>query len=101
MSRRSAPGLGQWLLVIAMVVVVMFLLFKLYQYGTFRRYYPAGLTAGGVPVGGLTPEEAAEQLSNRYVDAPVSVYHGEEAIEIRPLDVEFVLDTETRLGQAD
>ena len=61
MSRRSAPGLGQWLLVIAMVALVLFLLFKLYQYGTFRSYFPAGLTAGGVPIGGLTSEEAAEQ----------------------------------------
>ena len=101
MSRRSAPGLGQWLLVIAMVALVLFLLFKLYQYGSFRRYFPAGLTAGGVPIGGLTPEEAAEQLNNRYVDAPVIVHHGEEAIEVRPLDVEFVLDTETMLSQAD
>ncbi len=101
MSRRSAPGLGQWLLVIAMVALVMFLLFKLYQYGSFRRYFPAGLTAGGVPVGGLTSQEAAEQLNNRYIDAPVIVRHGEEAIEIRPLDIEFTLDTETMLGQAD
>ena len=88
MSRRSAPGLGQWLIVIAMVVLVLFLLFKLYQYGSFRRYFPAGLTAGGVPIGGLTRDEAAEQLNNRYMDAPVIVYHGEEAIEIRPLDIE-------------
>lgn len=101
MSRRSAPGLGQWLLVIAMVALVMFLLFKLYQYGSFRRYFPAGLTVGGVPVGGLTRQEAAEQLNNRYIDAPVIVRHGEEAIEIRPLDIEFTLDTETMLGQAD
>jgi beta-lactamase class A len=101
MSRRSAPGLGQWLLVIAMVALVLFLLFKLYQYGTFRRYFPAGLTAGGVPIGGLTRDEAAEQLNNRYVDAPVIVYHGEEAIEIRPLDIEFALDIDTMLSQAD
>lgn len=101
MSRRSAPGLGQWLVVIAMVAMVLFLLFKLYQYGSFRRYFPAGLTVGGVPVGGLTREEASEQLNNRYVDAPVIVYHGEEAIEIRPLDVEFTLDMETMLSQAD
>jgi len=101
MSRRSAPGLGQWLLVIAMVALVIFLLFKLYQYGTFRRYFPAGLTVAGVPVGGLTRAEADEQLNNRYIDAPVIVRHGEEAIEIRPIDIEFTLDTETMLSQAD
>ena len=101
MSRRSSPGLGQWLVVIAMVALVLFLLFKLYQYGSFRRFFPAGLTAGGVPVGGLTREEAAERLNNRYLVAPVILRHGEEAIEVSPADVEFTLDLDTMLSQAD
>ena len=70
MSRRSAPGLGQWLLVIAMVAMVLFLLFKLYQYGSFRSYFPAGLTAGGVPIGGLTPEEAAALAEAKQQESP-------------------------------
>jgi len=101
MSRKSSPGLGQWLIVIVMVVTVLFLLFKLYQYGSFRRFFPAGLTAGGVPIGGLTSDEAAERLSDRYFSAPVIIHHGEEAIEVSPADVEFTLDIDTMLNQAD
>jgi beta-lactamase class A len=84
-----------------MVALVLFLLFKLYQYGSFRRLLPSGLTAGGVPVGGLTREEAAEQLNSRYLSAPVILHHGNEAIEVSPTDAEFTLDLETMLSQAD
>lgn len=101
MTRRTSPGLGQWLVVIAMVGLVLFLLFKLYQYGSFRRYYPAGLTIGGVDVSGLTPEDAAARLNDRYINAPVILYHQSEAIEVSPTDIEFSLDLETMLSQAD
>lgn len=101
MRSSSSPGLGQWLLVSIMVVLVLFLLFKLYQYGNFRRFYPAGLEIAGVPVGGLTSDEAAERLNERYLQAPVIIYHGAEAVELAPTDAEFALDLETMLGQAD
>lgn len=101
MNRSSSPGLGQWLTVAILVAAVMFLLVKLYQYGSFRRFFPAGLTVAGIPVGGLTPEQAAEQLNARYLAAPVIVYHGSEAVEVSPTDAEFMLDVESMLGQAD
>ncbi len=101
MTRRSSPGIGQWLMVAIMVALVFFLLFKLYQYGSFRRFFPAGLTIGGVPVGGLTRDQAADQLNSRYLTAPVILRHGNEAIEVNPTEAEFMLDLETMLSQAD
>jgi beta-lactamase class A len=101
MSRRSSPGLGQWIIVIAMVAFVVFLLFKLYQYGSVRRFYPAGLTIGGVLVEGLSEEEAADLLTQRYVSAPVIIRHGQEAIEVSPSDIEFQVDMESMLAEAD
>jgi beta-lactamase class A len=101
MNRRSSPGIGQWLIVALMVALVIFLLFKLYQYGSFRRFFPAGLEIGSIDVGGLTREEAADRLSDRYLSASVIVSHGDEPIEVSPTDIEFVLDLETMLGQAD
>ena len=101
MNRRSSPGISQWIIVIAMVALVLFLLFKLYQYGSFRGFYPAGLSIGGVPVGRLTRDEAAERLNDRYLAAPVIIRHGEEAVEVSPSDVEFMLDLDTMLSQAD
>ncbi|MCI0394495.1 MAG: class A beta-lactamase-related serine hydrolase [Chloroflexi bacterium] len=97
----SSPGLGQWLVVTVMVAAVLFLLFKLYQYGSFRRFYPAGLTIAGVPVGGMTREQAAEQLNARYLAADIIIYHASEAVAVNPTDAEFTLDLETMLSQAD
>lgn len=101
MNRRSSPGIGQWLIVALLVALVVFLLIKLYQYGSFRQFFPAGLEIGSIDVGGLTREEAADRISERYLSAPVIVYHGDETIEVSPTDIEFVLDLESMLGEAD
>ncbi|RMG99275.1 MAG: hypothetical protein D6706_05680 [Chloroflexi bacterium] len=101
MNRNTSPGLGQWITVSIMVVATLFLLIKLYQYAGFRRYYPAGLTIGGVNVGGLTREEASELLNNVYLNSPIIIYHGEQPFEVSPTEAKFTLDLETMLAQAD
>lgn len=101
MPKRSSPGLGQWITVSVIVLGVILLLYKVYQYGSFRRYLPAGLEVGGVNVGGLSLEEAGEVLTDRYINAPLVIYHQGEPIPINPTDVEFTLDLETMLSQAD
>ena len=78
MNRNSAPGLGQWITVSLMVVVSMFLLYKLYQYAGTRTTYPTGLTIGGVDVGGMSEEEARAAVTKQYLDTavtPVSYTH--------------------------
>ncbi len=101
MNRSSSPGIGQWVTVSVMVVVTIFLILKLYQYAGFRQYYPAGLTIAGVDVGGLTRDETSALLTNRYLDAPLTIYHGEQPFTINPSQAKFVLDRETMLSQAD
>ena len=64
-----------------MVVVSMFLLYKLYQYAGTRTTYPTGLTIGGVDIGQMTEEEARAALSEQYLDAPVTLFHGEDSFE--------------------
>lgn len=101
MKARSSPGLGQWLIVTLIVASVVLLLLKIYQYGTFRQYLPAGLTVGGIDAGGLTRDQAADLITARYLQADVVIYHGEESVAISPLDAEFQLDMETMLNEAD
>ena len=84
MNRSTSPGLGQWITVTVMVAVSLFLLYKLYQYAGARSYYPVGLDVAGVDVGGLTREEASEKITSRYLQAPVTIFHGEESFEIDP-----------------
>jgi beta-lactamase class A len=84
-----------------MVAVSLFLLYKLYQYAGSRGYYPTGLTIAGVDVGGMTPEQASEVITNRFIDAPVILYHGDESFEIGPSAAEFTPDIQAMLIQAD
>jgi beta-lactamase class A len=101
MNRRSSPGLGQWLVVTFMIVGVVFLLYKLYQYGQERQFFPVGLEIGGVDVGGRTREEAEQILSDLFLSAPVIIYHLQEPVEISPSQAEFALDFEAMMSQAD
>ncbi|HZD10675.1 MAG TPA: serine hydrolase [Candidatus Binatia bacterium] len=101
MSNRSTPGLRQWLMVTLLVGAAVFILYKIYQYGTFRQYLPAGLTVGGINVGGMTEDEARELISSRYEESDVVIYHGEESISVSPGDIEFELDLESMMTEAD
>ncbi|MFN2253791.1 MAG: hypothetical protein ACK2U6_06080, partial [Candidatus Promineifilaceae bacterium] len=101
MNRSSSPGLGQWITVTIMVAVSLFLLYKLYQYAGARSYYPVGLDVAGVDVGGMTKEQASEILTNRYLEAPITIFHGQESFEINPSRAEFTPDIEAMLSDAD
>lgn len=101
MNRRSTPGIGQWFSVAVLVTTTVFLLFKLYQFATFSGTYPTGLTVAGVDVGGMTAEQAREVLTNQYIDAPITIYHGTQSYQISPTEAEFQLDFDAMLSQAD
>jgi hypothetical protein len=82
-------------------VVSLFLLYKLYQFAGARSFYPVGLDVAGVDIGGMTREQASEIISNRYLDAPIKLFHGEETFEIGPSRAEFTPAVEAMLLEAD
>ena len=101
MNKRSSPGAGQWLTVGIIVATTIFLLLKLFQYANLRGNYPAGLMVAGIDVGGLSEEQARELLTNRYIEAPVVIYHGEERFELSPSQAKFQLDLDGMLSRAE
>lgn len=101
MNKSSSPGLSQWVTVTVMVSVSLFLLLKLYQFAGSRSLYPVGLTVAGVDIGGMTPEQASEVLTNRYIEAPIIIYHGDDSFEISPTNAEFTPDIQAMLSNAD
>lgn len=101
MNRNTSPGLGQWVTVSLMVAVSLFLLYKLYQYAGTRTEFPTGLTIGGVNVGQMDREEATAELTQTYIDAPVTLFHGENSFDLLPSQAEFKLDFDTMLTAAD
>ena len=84
-----------------MVAVSFFLLYKLYQFAGARSFYPTGLTVAGIDIGGMAKEDAAEVIANRYLAAPITLFHGDETFEISPARAEFTPDIQTMLSKAD
>lgn len=101
MNRNTSPGLGQWVTVSILVLVSLFLLYKLYQYAGTRIKFPTGLTIGAVDVGQLDAEEAKAKLTATYLDTSVTIYRGEDKYDMMPAQAEFTLDLNTMLQKAD
>ncbi len=99
MSRRGAIVWIEWGAIIVTVVAVAMLVVQLNSYSNFRERFPAGLTVADVPVGGLTQEDAARQLSAVY-SSEVDLYYQGERIPLNPADVEFTLELTTMLREA-
>ena len=100
--KRNQPGLFQWLLTTIIIALGVLILYKLVEYSNVRAYMPTGMTIANINVGGYSEDEVRAVLANRYLDAPVVIYHGNMRQEINPRqDAGFELDFETMLSQAD
>ncbi len=91
------PRLAALLLIFAAIVLT---LFSLVQYSRQRATYPAQMRIGGVPVGGLTPQEAADRLIQVY-STPIEIHYGDAVIQMSPSVAGFELDIETMLAAAN
>jgi beta-lactamase class A len=84
-----------FLLLTAIVMVI-----QVVQYSVSRSNYPADMTIGDVPVGGLDPQSSAQRLLQVYT-LPVEIHYGDAIIDLDPGLVGFQLDTESMLAAAD
>lgn len=100
MTPRTSPGFAEWMLVAFTLGGVIFLLYQLFQYGSVRQLFPVGLEVAGIDVGGRTREEAEQLISQRYIEAPVVVFHRQQPIDVIPSQVEFTVDFDSMLTQA-
>lgn len=74
--------------------------FQLVRFSRYRATFPAGLTIGGVPVGGLDRQQAAQRLLEVF-SLPVELRYQEAVIHLDPARVGFTLDLERMLAEAD
>lgn len=91
-----------WLGVLAGMLVLGGLLLLLYEVVSFSQVYgrlPAGLTLGGVPVGGLTEEQARAELQRAY-RVPIELTYLNYPIRLEPERVNFDVKTEVMLSEA-
>jgi beta-lactamase class A len=84
-----------------LVLLAAFLLvYQVIQYSVSRANYPPDMTIGGVPVGGVDPQAAAQRLFQVYA-APVEIHYGDAVIDLQPNLVGFQLNMESMLAAAD
>ena len=98
-NRRSIPilrGISIAILSIALVLVVI----SLIAYSRQRNNYPAGMTIGGVRVGGVNPQIASQRVLQVY-SSPIEVQYGDAVIHIDPTVVGFELDLDSMIAAAD
>lgn len=73
---------------------------ELVSYSHLRSNYPFGMTMGGVPVGGLSPQEAADRVLQRY-SLPIEIHYNDAIIQLNPGIVGFEVNIESMLAAAD
>jgi beta-lactamase class A len=82
------------------LVAAIFIVYQLVQYSVSRSNYPPDMTIGGVPVGGLGSQAAAQRLLQVY-SVPVEIHYNNAVIDLDPGLVGFQLNTESMLAAAD
>ena len=75
-------------------------MFQLIQFSRLRAGFPSGTLIGGIAIGGLDQEQAAERVQQAYNSTIELVYEG-ELIHIKPSQVGFELDVESMIAAAD
>ena len=82
------------------LVAAVFVVYQLVQYSVSRSNYPPDMTIGGVPVGGLDSQAAAQRLLQVY-SVPVEIHYNNAVVDLDPGLVGFQLNTESMLAAAD
>ncbi|HEX2979412.1 MAG TPA: serine hydrolase [Anaerolineaceae bacterium] len=100
MKRRSNLSALRWVSLLLIFGAVLLTILQLIRFGRIRGNYPYGLTIGGIPVGGMDRQEAAQVLLQTYA-APIELHYGDAIIQAKPSSVGFELDLEPMLSAAD
>lgn len=100
-SGRPSPRkkLLSILAVIFLAAGLIVLLITVLTGSTSSSTLPNDSTWGGVPVGGLTPEEAAQRVAAAF-SAPIELRYLEESIRVIPQQLGFALNTQAMVESA-
>jgi len=86
--------------VAALLLAGGMVIFQLIAFSRIWAGYPIGLTIGGIPVGRLDRQQAAERLLEVY-SLPVELLYQDQAIQLQPSTVSFKLEIESMLAAAE
>lgn len=100
MRNRRSSVLLRWISVIFLLLSIIFLTIQLIMFSRSRITYPANLDIAGVPIGGLTRDQAASRMLEVF-SLPVELHYQDAVIQLDPNVVGFDLELESMLAAAD
>ena len=100
MKLRGSSLVLRGVSLVFILMAAIFIVYQLVQYSVSRSNYPSDMTIGGVPVGGLNSEAAAQRLLQVY-SVPIEIHYNNAVIDLDPGLVGFQLNTESMLAAAD
>lgn len=101
MRNRAIFSTLRWISVFFIFLAVALTIFQLVVYSRIRSNFPPGMVIAGVPVGGLSQEEASARLLQAYTAVPIEVRYRDAVVQIRPAVIGFDLDVQAMLTAAD
>ena len=99
MKSKRFPFL-RWVAIGLILITVTLTTLQLTSYSRIRNNFPLGLEVGGIPIGGLNYEEAAERIYTVY-RSPIELNYAGSLIQIRPAVLGFEPQVENMLAVAD
>ena len=98
--RQSPLSFFQALSLLFISSAVLLLVFQLVRFSRIRLTFSPGQVIAGVPVGGLTQQQAADRLLQAY-GVPIELRYNDQVIQLRPSTVGFDLELEAMIAAAD
>src|SRR3989304_10137037 len=90
----------RWVFLIIISLSVVITVVELVAYSRLLTNYPTGMTLGGVPVGGLNAQDAAQRVLQVY-SLPIELHHQDNIIQIDPGPLGFNVDIASMIAAAD
>ncbi|MEX2143817.1 MAG: serine hydrolase [Anaerolineales bacterium] len=100
LNLKPRTSFARWVSSLLLIATVILITLQLIAYSRNRANFPTGLVVAGIPVGGISRQQAAERLLEVY-RLPVELHYGEERIHMDPVRVEFSMNLEGMIAAAD
>ncbi len=101
-SGRHKKSNNRWfILSLGLGCLLASLIFGLFAWSDFKalpEIIPSSTSLSGVPLGGLSPEEAKQRINTAY-SLPVELRYNQARIQFTPTELGFVIDPEATLAQ--
>ena len=96
----SRFNLFRWISIALLVSAVILLVLQLIQFSRIHGGFPPGTQIGGIAVGGLNQQQAAERVTQAF-NNPIELVYKDQRFQIKPSQLGFELDIEAMIAAAD